>query len=103
MATSEQVSLVRAYTGEPTEETWTDVALGALIDELGADSTTARVWREKQARYSKLVDVSEAGASRKMSQAFDHAKTMTAYWATVAGEDVAITARATRVHKIVRT
>ena len=100
MATSEQVSLVRAYTGEPTEDTWTDVALGALIDELGIDSTTARVWREKQARYSKLVDVSEAGASRKMSQAFDHAKTMAAHWETIAGEDAAI---ATRVHKIVRT
>lgn len=103
MATSEHVSLVRAYTDEPTEDAWTDAALGALIDELGVDSATSRVWAEKQARYSKLVDVSEAGASRKMSQAFDQATKMAAYWRTIAEGDVVDSGRSARVHKIVRT
>lgn len=103
MATSEQVSLVRAYTDEPTEDNWTDVQLSALIDELGVDSATSRVWSEKQARYSKLVDVSEAGASRKMSQAFDQATKMAAYWRAIADGDDSAAERAARVHKIVRT
>lgn len=104
MAEAEQISLVRAYTGEETEDNWTDAQLGTLVDELGVEAATARVWREKAARYSRLVDVAEAGASRKMSQAFDHATTMAARWDAIAAEATSTgTSRSAQVHKIVRS
>ena len=86
MATVDEVALVRAYADEPTQDNWTDAALSDLIDGSSVEEATSRVWTEKMARYSKLVDVSEAGASRKMSQAYDHAKEMAAYWAGVVAE-----------------
>ena len=103
MATAEQIALTRAYTDEPDESNWTDVELGALIDDVGSvESAAARVWVEKQARYSKLVDVAEAGASRKMSQAYEHAKEMAAHWLSISGE-AADTSLHAKVHKIVRS
>lgn len=101
MADQEDIDLLRTYVDEPTVDNWTDEALSGLIDEIGLESAAARIWRQKQARFSKLVDVTEAGASRKMSQAFAHAQKMSEYWAGVAGEDAAPSG--TRVHKIVRS
>lgn len=97
MASSDQIALVRLYADEPTQDNWTDAQLNLLIDEGSVESATAAVWREKQARFSSLVDVSEAGASRKMSQAFDNAQKMAAYWLGVAGGR-----SGARIHRIER-
>lgn len=103
MATSDDVALVRTYTDEDTEDNWTDAQLGVLIDDLGVDSATARVWREKAARYSRLVDVTEAGASRKMSQAFAHAQALAERWDAIASASGTDAGRSAKVHKIVRS
>lgn len=102
MAEAEHIALVRTYTDETTNEHWDDTALGALIDELGIEGATARVWQAKQARYSRLVDVSEAGAQRRMSQAFDHAKEMAEQWTAIAAAD-SLAGRRASVSKIVRS
>lgn len=104
MATAAEVAEVRQYTDEPTEAVWTDVELSALVDELGSvEAATSRVWREKVARYSRLVDVSEAGASRKMSQAFSHAKAMAEHWGSVVALSGSGSSNRARVHKIDRS
>ena len=103
MAEAEHIALVRTYTDETTDEHWDDTALGALIDELGIEGATARVWRAKQARYSRLVDVSEAGAARKMSQAFEHAKEMAARWDAIVADTGTAPGRHATVSKIVRS
>lgn len=61
---------------EPSEDTYTDAE---LTDRLAAGNKFAcarDIWREKLAAASSLVNVSEGGSSRSMSQAYDHAKEM---------------------------
>lgn len=101
MATPEDIALVRLFADEPTQDNWDDATISSSIDDVGVDSTVLTIWREKQARFSKLVDVSEAGASRKMSQAFAHAEKMSAYWSGIVGVEGDVSGA--RVHKIVRS
>jgi hypothetical protein len=56
-------------------------------------------WRIKAAYYSKLVDVTEGNASRKMSQLFDHALDMIKSYSGSRGGP---TEGRTRIGKIVR-
>jgi hypothetical protein len=100
MAEADDIALVRQMTDEHDDDIWSDEAIAALIDDNGIDSTVLRIWREKAARYSTLVDVSEAGARRSMSQAFEHAQKMVDYWAGAVGGTPSGRAR---VHKIDRT
>lgn len=56
-------------------------------------------WRIKAAYYSKLVDITEGNASRKMSQLFDHAQDMIKSYSGSRGGP---TEGRTRIGKIVR-
>ncbi len=47
---------------------YTDELLGELIDTLGFDRAGASIWREKAATYASLVDTTESGSSRSLSQ-----------------------------------
>lgn len=49
------------------------------VDEdtsINLDRAAARVWREKAAEFSSLVDISESGSSRKMSDLYKSALAM---------------------------
>lgn len=67
MATPDQLDTVRQNTDEPTEETFSDVLLSALIDAEGVDGASATVWERKAGAAAKLVNTSEGGASRSLS------------------------------------
>jgi len=68
MATVEQIATVRRGADlEASDSIYTDDLIGAMIDVQGVDATIAQVWTEKAAEYAKLVNVTEAGSSRSMS------------------------------------
>ena len=73
MATQAQIIELRVKIQEPLNEPpFTDEALGALIDAAGGDTdAVARTfWQGKAASVAHLVDISEGGSSRKMSDMY---------------------------------
>jgi hypothetical protein len=74
--------LLRRATDEPDPTTYTDAELTERLTDAGNDvNVVARdIWQEKLAAASTFVNVSEGGSSRSLSQAYDHAKEMLAYY-----------------------
>jgi hypothetical protein len=70
MATIDEISALRRAIAEPTNaEPYTDAYLSALIDVEGStDKAAASVWTAKAASAASLVDMSESGSSRRLSQ-----------------------------------
>lgn len=64
MASSEELQALHDL-GPETE--LNDAELGALFDVLGMNATLARLWETRAAKTATLVDTSESGSSRKMS------------------------------------
>jgi len=72
MATLQQIAELRDEIQEPlNQEPYTDDYLGALIDDYGMDEAAHKIWIAKRNAVAALVDISEGGSSRKMSQLFD--------------------------------
>jgi hypothetical protein len=72
MATTQELAELRLNTKQPlNEEPYTDDFMMGMIDEYGVDGASGKIWRAKAAAVSNLVDVSEGGSSRKMSQVFE--------------------------------
>lgn len=71
MATITDVALLRQKIQEPDNvDPYTDDFLSELIDQYGVDSAAGQIWEAKAASVARLVDISEGGSSRKMSQVF---------------------------------
>lgn len=103
MATAAEILQVRRNTGETdATSTYTDLTLTAYIDALGVLGATVAVWEEKAASYAELVDTSEAGASRRLSQLHDNALKQANFWSGKAGTAPGSGGRA-RVHTIQRS
>lgn len=106
MATAGEIADVRLNTDEPTPAIYTDVAIGALVDVTSVALASGAIWAQKAAAYAKLVDVSEAGASRKQSDLFDHAMKMAAHWNALGSKEAEDADSPgighSRVHTIVR-
>ena len=107
MASASQIATVRANTNESTDANgYTDVVLGGLVDANGGsvNLASAVVWRRKAAKYADLVNVSEAGASRQMSDLFKHAQEMAAFYEGLGNETLDPTSPLGRakVHVITR-
>lgn len=83
--------------------TYSDVELTDRLTAAANDmNTVARdVWAEKVAAYADLVNISEGGSSRSMSQAYDHAKEMWKHYYDLvlleAGNAAPVLRRITRV------
>jgi hypothetical protein len=97
VATPSEIEEVRQNVSEPTPETWGDDDIGLLIDELGVDLASARIWRKKAAGFAELVDVSEAGSSHGFSDLQGKALKMAEMFEVGAG-----TVGAAKVHVIER-
>lgn len=98
MATASEVSLVRDYTDEPMPGSpYTDEYLGAFIDASSVLLASGSIWRIKAAKYAELVSVSEAGASRAMSDLFKHAQEMAAHYEKAGEEEQSAAAGGGRV------
>lgn len=65
-----------------SETMFDDAAIADLIIYSGGDldAATLEGWKRKAARLSRLVDVSESGSDRKMSQKFKQAQGMVKFW-----------------------
>ena len=73
MATPAQIAELRIMINQPENvEPWTDETLGMLIDAKQGDLQAAAysVWEGKAAQVAHLVDISEGGSSRKMSDMY---------------------------------
>jgi len=103
MASASDIELVRINTVEQTDDVFSDSYIGQLIDENGVTGATAMIWESKAARYSTVMDVSEAGASHKFSDLFKNAKDMALLWrGKVTLETVEVTTGRVRVKVIDR-
>lgn len=89
MATAGQISLWRQYANEPDDTNgWTDQKISDYIDSFAIDGVADvdwaahEYWTQKASATASLVDVSENGSSRKMSDAHKNAVTMASYFRT---------------------
>lgn len=78
MATPEEIAELRNRTDEPSDSSsYSDEQLSALIDELESlDLATGVVWKWKAAKFASLVNVTESGSSRALSDLMAHALEM---------------------------
>lgn len=73
MATPAEITELRIEARELTDaEPYTDTFLGELIDAYGVTDSARRIWVSKRNAVASLVDITEGGSSRKMSQLFDN-------------------------------
>lgn len=77
MASEAEVARLRRITDLADDDSvYTDTLLGQLIDNLGIETAASQIWKEKAARYAGLVDTTESGSSRRLSQLWEHALKM---------------------------
>lgn len=101
MATTEQIAELRRKTSEPDTTTYDDATLNTMIDTAGSvDEAAVVVWQEKASLYAELVDISEAGSSRKNSQLMQNAQEMAQFYSATG--DVDLTTVAPRTSPIRR-
>lgn len=63
------------------EDNWTDEFIGGLLDSGASISrVTLAFWRGRVAKLSGVVDVTESGSSRQLSNLFNQAKTAYDMW-----------------------
>lgn len=68
MATPDEIAAFRLLIAEPDDQQpYTNAALGAALDAAeSVEALAARVWTQKAAALSALVNVSESGSSRSL-------------------------------------
>jgi len=100
MASPEQIAEVRANTGEEAKSSFSDTVLDDLINIHGVTRASAIVWERKAAEWAELVNTSEAGASRSLSDLSKNALGMATLWNTKVASTS--TTKATRTRRITR-
>src|SRR5687768_1134743 len=82
MAELADIARLRRLIGEPDDaEPWTDLVLSEIIDNNDdLNSAALEVWEGKLADSAGMVDTTESGSSRKLSQLSDQAAKMVAYY-----------------------
>jgi hypothetical protein len=107
MATPDEIAALRGLVNESEScGEWDDETLAAIIDESTTMNGAASVvWTRKAAASSTLVDVSESGSSRKLSDIHKNALAMAKYFGGLDEEDGGSggTADAPVIHRIRRT
>lgn len=87
MASPEDIANLRDLINEPDDTNgWTDDKLAAVIDGAASVNTAAgKVWVLKAGQLATLVDVSESGSSRKLSDLRKNAMEMASYYSGLDG------------------
>lgn len=88
-----QVALLRKMVDEPTTAVYSDDELYLVLSqaEMDLDAASAEIWGMKAARFAGLVDTSESGSSRSMSQLYRNALQMKTMHEARIKEEVAVT------------
>lgn len=102
--TIEDLAVLRHYIDEQSDSIYADVMLQDVIDRNGGDlyAAAAEVWGMKASRAAKLVNVTESGSSRQMSQKADNARSMAAYYRNLSPTAVIATSGETNTRPIIR-
>lgn len=98
------VRRLRSMIAESSQDTYPDSLLHAMLlrNDRFLEVTAAEVWREKMSEYAEIVDTSEGGSSRKLSQLYDRAKTQSEYYESISGGGAGDLSSGTVVRPIVR-
>lgn len=102
MATAEEIARLRSFTGDPSEEEFSQFQLNGILDAMAGNINRAasEVWGIKAARFSNFVNVTESGSSRNLGDLYKNAMAMKTHYD---GLGVEGTARGrTRIGKIRR-
>jgi hypothetical protein len=87
MATSDQMAALRRAANITSEDdaTYPDGLLSAIIDAAGSvEAAAARIWREKAAATAEMVNTTESGSSRALSDIHRNALELAAGFEKVA-------------------
>lgn len=69
MASEVEIARLRRMTDlAANDAVYTSELLSSLIDEIGFEQAASSIWKEKAAGYASLVDTTESGSSRSLSQ-----------------------------------
>jgi hypothetical protein len=97
------ITVLRRLVDEPTEATYSDDELQHRLDAAAGPNSAARdIWQEKLGAAAALVNMSEGGSSRSLSQAYDHAKEMFELYKSLAGGEGGPSASSPVIRRIVR-
>lgn len=104
MATADEIAAFRLLIDEQTDKLpYSDAVLGVRLDAAASpESLAAQIWREKAAGYAALVNVSESGSSRNLSDLHKNALAMAAELTKVDPAATATTTRGTRMSRLTR-
>lgn len=82
MATADEIAELRRMIGElDNVSPWDDTAVAALIDGSSSMNGAAmKGWEQKAATYASMVDTSESGSTRRLSQLQEQALRMVTYY-----------------------
>lgn len=86
MATMDELAALRRATNiAPDDDVYTDELMSGIIDELGTvAAAAAAIWRERAGTYAGMVDTTESGSSRKLSDLHKNALEVAAGFESVA-------------------
>jgi Cdc6-like AAA superfamily ATPase len=89
VATTAEVAALRLMVAIPDDlPPYTDELLAARLDAAGsAQALAAQIWREKAAQFAELVNTSESGSSRNLSDLHKNALAMAQHWAGQVPDD----------------
>lgn len=82
MATDSDIAAVKANLPDDADsDGWDDTLIGTMLDTgLSVVKTTLAFWNNRVAKLSTVVDVSESGSSRQLSNLFTQAKQVRDMW-----------------------
>jgi hypothetical protein len=107
MATEAQVSRLRRMIDEASTDTYSDSDLSSIIDiSENLELAASDIWMEKAASLARLVNVSESGSSRSLSDLHKNALLMSSNYSSAGRADIVQEEAAvsrTRVNSIVRS
>lgn len=95
MADQDEIDEVRSMLGpNAAAEGWDDDKIGAMLDNGDSPAQIAQqYWESQMASTATLVDVSESGSARKMSQVSQNAANLANYWGHVAAQETTTATR----------
>jgi len=66
---------------DASQNGWDDIRVGADLDNgLSPNAIALAWWRARMAQTANMMDVSESGSQRSLSQAWQHAQSMVNYY-----------------------
>lgn len=79
MADAAKISMVQDLL--PPESGWDDTKVGTYLDAgLTVYGVMTQFWEAKTAQTANMIDISESGSSRSLSQIHQNAKAQAEYW-----------------------